>query len=207
MKNTIFSFILTAFISLFASVGRAQFDPKSEALIRELQKGGHTLLIRHANAPGTFDPPGFDLNNCASQRNLSDEGREQAKALGTSLRQFGIPIGDVRHSQWCRCRDTAKLAFPQSKVSDFDALNSPTAGDENLRKANINRARKAISQHAKTQPVNQVFVTHMFNIRDITDESVAEGEIIDVKADGAGLKVVGRLLPSRPAQPAQPLAR
>ena len=82
-----------------------------EALWNDLRKGGYVLLIRHADAPGTFDPPGFQLGVCSTQRNLSEEGRAQSRRLGELIRSKNVPIAQVFSSEWCRCIDTATLAF------------------------------------------------------------------------------------------------
>ena len=79
-------------------------------LLDQLREGGFVLLLRHAQTvPGTGDPPGFTLDDCATQRNLSDEGREQARRIGARLRKERVPVGRVLTSAWCRCRETARL--------------------------------------------------------------------------------------------------
>jgi hypothetical protein len=73
-------------------------------------RGGHVALVRHAGTVGGFgDPPGFKLEDCATQRNLTDKGRAQARALGARFRAEGVAVGKVLSSQWCRCRETAAL--------------------------------------------------------------------------------------------------
>jgi phosphohistidine phosphatase SixA len=158
-----------------------------------LRKGGHVLLIRHTQAPGTFDPPGFVLSDCSTQRNLSEQGRAQAKRLGELIRSMRVPVGQVLSSPWCRCMDTASLAFGASHVQTHAALGSPAQLSPEQRKANADTMRNEI-QKASTKPtVNRVFVTHMFNIQDITGENVAEGEILVVRDGPSGLNVVGRI--------------
>jgi broad specificity phosphatase PhoE len=90
-----------------------------ELLVQRLLAGGEVLLIRHAAAPGTGDPAGFRLGDCATQRNLSDTGREQARAIGDWLRDRGIERARVYSSQWCRCLETAELdGFRQNALGD-----------------------------------------------------------------------------------------
>jgi len=87
--------------------------------------GGVALLLRHAATdPGLGDPPGYRLDDCSTQRNLSADGRVQAARLGQALRERGVRVDSVLSSRWCRCLDTARLAFPQQAVTPFDALNS-----------------------------------------------------------------------------------
>ena len=83
---------------------------RADAVLDALRRGGLVMLMRHARTvPGTGDPPESRLNNCATQRNLGEEGRAQARAIGARLRAERIPIGAVRSSAWCRCRETAEL--------------------------------------------------------------------------------------------------
>lgn len=157
-----------------------------------LRKGGHVLLIRHAaTEPGLGDPKGYQLGDCATQRNLSEGGREQARQLGARLKAEHVPIGKVYTSPWCRCRDTATLAFGQAE--DWEALSS--FFDVPEREAEFTeRVKRRISAFATRKPQgNIVMVTHNVNIAGLTTLSVGTGEIVAVRPDGCcGLKVVGR---------------
>src|SRR5688572_28986342 len=83
-----------------------------DALWALLKKGGQVVLIRHAvTTPGVGDPPGFTIQDCKTQRNLTAAGRKEAERLGAAFRQRAIPVGRVLSSPWCRCLETAKLAF------------------------------------------------------------------------------------------------
>src|SRR6266478_9237629 len=76
-----------------------------------LAKGGHVALIRHGNAPPGYggDPPGFKLDDCATQRNLDERGRDQARAVGEAFRHRGVRVDKILSSPWCRCLETARL--------------------------------------------------------------------------------------------------
>ena len=83
-----------------------------EALWALLRGGGQVVMVRHAvTDPGVGDPPGFRLDDCSTQRNLSESGRREATRLGEALRSHKVPVGELRTSPWCRCRETARLAF------------------------------------------------------------------------------------------------
>src|SRR5512137_714544 len=112
-----------AWIALAANLHAAELPGD---LLAALRQGGHALLIRHAQTePGVGDPPGLRLDDCRTQRNLSTAGREQARAIGEALRARGIPVAEVRSSQWCRCLDTARLAFAgHAPVRAWPALDS-----------------------------------------------------------------------------------
>ncbi len=88
-----------------------------------LRGTGKVVLMRHAIAPGTGDPNEFRLDDCSTQRNLSAEGREQARQAGEQFRKRKIPIKQVLSSQWCRCLETAKL-LNLGEVKPEPALNS-----------------------------------------------------------------------------------
>ncbi len=182
-----------------AHLVRAQATPSlsDQELWNDLRKGGYVLLIRHADAPGTFDPPGFQLGVCSTQRNLSEEGRAQSKRLGELIKAKNIPIGQVFSSEWCRCIDTAALAFGADKVQTWSAISSPRGGDEKQRLANLAAVRQRIRSAPRVATGsangNMVFVTHMFNIQDITGNGVAQGEIVVVKLGDTSMRVVGRI--------------
>ncbi len=181
------------------TVSPVSTDSTDQAAWDTLRSGGHVMLIRHTRAPGTFDPPSFTLGDCSTQRNLSEEGRAQALRLGELVRAMGVAVDQVQSSQWCRCVDTAKLAFGTNLVKTYAPLNSPTQLTAAQRQANTQTLRKdiqAFSAKKSKAPANRVFVTHMFNIQDITGESVMEGEILVVKGDASGVRMVGRIAPA-----------
>jgi len=101
----------------------------AERLWAQLHDGGQVILMRHAaTTPGTGDPPGFKLGDCSTQRNLSDAGRAQAKAVGDEVRRREVPVGRVLSSQYCRALDTARLAF--GKAEEEPALNLAFADED-----------------------------------------------------------------------------
>src|SRR3954468_15023369 len=90
----------------------------------EAAKPGAVVLFRHATAPGVGDPAGFKLDDCATQRNLGEQGRAEAKRLGALFRDKKIQVGAVLTSQWCRTRETARLAFGEQLPRDEPLFNS-----------------------------------------------------------------------------------
>ena len=93
-----------------------------QSVIKELKKGGKIVFIRHSLAPGNGDPDNIDLKKCDTQRNLNEEGIEQAKKIGKLFRENNIQVDQVLSSEWCRCKDTAKFAFQEFQT--FKGLNS-----------------------------------------------------------------------------------
>jgi broad specificity phosphatase PhoE len=183
--------LLGVAVSLFlgAAAGSALAD---EALWQKLQEGRYTILIRHTLAPGVGDPANFRIDDCSTQRNLSDEGRAQAKRIGDEFKSRQVPVGEVRSSQWCRCLETARLAF--GRADPWPALNSNY--HPGTQAENAGRNREVIGEITASSPRggNRVLVSHNFNIRDLTGVSTASGEMVVVEAEGATLRVVGTLL-------------
>jgi phosphohistidine phosphatase SixA len=175
-----------------STLAQTALAANEQALWRELRNGGYVLLIRHADAPGTFDPPGFKLGVCSTQRNLSEEGRTQSRRLGELIRAQNVAIAQVFSSEWCRCIDTATLAFGADKVQTWPAISSPRGGDEKQKLANLAAVRRRISR--ASLKTNMVLVTHMFNIQDITGLGAAQGEIVVLRAQDEHLLVVGRIV-------------
>ena len=163
-------------------------------LWEELRRGRTVLLIRHASTePGLGDPPGMRIGDCPTQRNLSARGREEAQRLGERLRREKVPIARVFTSPWCRCRDTAILAF--GRAEDWEPLSS--FFDFPDREAQFTESvKKRIAGYAARGPVgNVVMVTHNVNIAALTKLSVATGEIVVVRPDGCcALRTLGRIL-------------
>lgn len=165
--------------------------PEAEALAR-LKRGGVVLAMRHALAPGTFDPPGFKLGDCSSQRNLSEQGRAQARALGERLRGAGLKPDRVRSSPWCRCMDTAELAFGRAEA--WPALGSPRAGSEETNAQSLAELRQALGAAVRQGAGFEVWVTHMFVLSDLLGVNTASGEGLVLGLDAAGApRVLARL--------------
>ena len=164
-----------------------------EDLWKALAAGGHVVLLRHAaTEPGTGDPPGFRLEDCATQRNLSDEGRAQARRLGEAFRARGVPVARVVSSRWCRCLETARLAFGRVDATHEALANLHGRGE------NRERQLRAFRQLLQQAPAggNLVLVTHGSTTVALTGEYPAMGEAIVFFSAGDGrLRVAGRLQP------------
>jgi broad specificity phosphatase PhoE len=142
------------------------------------QPAATVLLLRHAQTePGIGDPPGFVPGQCNTQRNLSDPGREQARKLGAALRARGLTPQRVRSSRWCRCLDTARLAF--DSVEPWPALDS-FFGDRGRVDAQTAELRRALA----ALPAGRVeaWVTHQVNISALTGGGAAMGEVLLLRA-------------------------
>ena len=155
-----------------------------------LARGG-IVLFRHAIAPGGGDPQGMQLGDCATQRNLDDRGRAQARSIGEAFRTRGIAVALVLTSEWCRSRDTAELAFP-GKVADEPAFNSFFA-DRSKGPAQTSEARAVLSDWRG--PGALVVVTHQVNITALTGVFPSSGEGIVIRLEDGEVNVIGRISP------------
>ena len=172
------AFVLSA--AALAACPSARGDP---AAWERLRKGGLLLLMRHAETtPGLGDPQGYKLDDCATQRNLSQAGREHARRIGERFRAERVPIARVYTSPWCRCRETATLAF--GRAEDWQPLSS--FFDFPHQEAEYSeRVRKRIGQYGRKSPGgNVVMVTHNVNIAALSKHSVAQAEMVIMRPDG-----------------------
>ena len=139
--------------------------------------GADVIFLRHALAPGTGDPEGFRLEDCATQRNLSEEGRAQARAIGEDLRDSGLRIAGVRTSQWCRARDTAVL-LDLGAVAQEPGLNS-FFGNPDARQPTLDRLTATLATLPEGAEAGlTVMVTHQVVISAVTGQSVASGAAV-----------------------------
>lgn len=150
---------------------------------------GAVLLMRHATAPGTGDPADMRLGDCSTQRNLSDAGRDEARAIGARLRDAGLAFGQILASEWCRTTETATL-MGLGPVTPFPPANSFFSNRENA-----DRQTAEVLAHLAGMPPDQrvLIVTHQVNITALTGIVPRSGEIVVARRSASGLKVLGRL--------------
>ena len=151
--------------------------PAASALQAQSAPDVAALILRHAQTvAGVGDPPSFRLDQCSTQRNLSDEGRDQSKRIGQWFTAHQLVIGSVQSSAWCRCKDTATLSFGHFDL--LPALNS-TFDSRNIQAAQTGVLMERLtSLHAGQIEVR---VTHKVNIASMTGEPPAIGEAFVVK--------------------------
>ena len=169
------------------ALSRAQPDLPALApasVVDVLRAGGVAVLLRHAaTTPGVGDPPDFRLGDCATQRNLSDEGRAQARRIGAWFARHRLAPAAVRSSAWCRCIDTARLAFgrdePWPVLDSF--FGSADAGATRLRMQSIDAALRALPAGRF-----EVWVTHQVNATEAGSVFLGMGEGLLLRAGGDG---------------------
>jgi len=170
--------------------GRPALAQETGSLWAALRDGSAFALMRHARAPGTGDPPEFDLNDCATQRNLSEDGRRQAAAIGEAFRAHGIARARVFSSAWCRCRDTA-LLLNLGPVETLPALNSFFAARER-EDTQTDAVKTWIAAASNDLPL--ILVTHQVNITALTGVYPGSGEVVVARLGPEGdITVLGTL--------------
>ena len=167
----ILKIILFSFIFLTCSV-KADLN---QNLIKTLDQGGKLIFIRHAYAPGNGDPNNFNLNDCSTQRNLSEDGKKQAQRIGEFFNKNKIEIDKVLSSEWCRCKETAKIAFKNYSTNSF--LNSFYSSKFSKNK---DKQVKAFNNYIKNleSKKNLILVTHYVFISEILNYGPSSGEIV-----------------------------
>jgi broad specificity phosphatase PhoE len=185
-----FTFLLFILLLAFTQQALAADNSADEAVWSTLRSGQHVVLIRHAiTEPGIGDPPGFVHGKCSTQRNLSAQGRLDAKRIGEAFRSRNIPISDVLSSRWCRCLDTANLAF--GKATPSPMLDSMFNDREKPADEKVREVFAAVNRRPSSG--NLVLITHNQNIQALTGVSPASGEMVVVTPENGKFRVIGRL--------------
>ena len=167
----IFNYFVLIFISIISSV---KADLKQN-IIFELKEGGKLIFIRHAYAPGGGDPKNFNINDCSTQRNLNNEGRVQSKKIGDFFKKNKIFIEKVYSSEWCRCKETASIAFNDFETKSF--LNSFFSSQFAKNKdPQMKKLKMFINNWNENK--NLVFVTHYVVISESLNYAPSSGEIV-----------------------------
>ena len=153
-----------------------------------LEQPGAMAIMRHALAPGTGDPSEFRLGDCATQRNLDERGREQARRIGEAFRARGIAFEQVLSSQWCRTRETADL-LDLGPVSDAPSLNS-FFQDFATREQQTRETRALIG----SAEGRLMLVTHQVNISALTGRGTRSGEVLVIRETDGDIEILGSIL-------------
>ena len=187
------SCLALAFLVLATLVGAGPTRAAADEALWELMRGvGQVVFMRHAvTTPGVGDPAGFRLDDCATQRNLTDAGRDDARRVGAAFRTRGIPVGRVLSSPWCLCLETAQLAFGRSET--WTPLSN--LFDNRAREAEQMRELREIAGR-RPSGGNVVLITHGSVVQPLTGIQPAPAELVVLTPDGSGrFRVTGRLTP------------
>ncbi len=177
-------------IAIFIAVGSSPASAGTQNVLSALSTPGHFAIMRHALAPGYSDPENFRIDDCATQRNLSDAGRRQSQRTGEMFRTAGIARAKVYSSRWCRCLETARL-LGFGEVTPLDSLNS-FFEERQKGPAQIARLRADIAEMDLSEPV--ILVTHQVVVSGLAGRSTSSGEIVVMRRTQAGsLEFVGTI--------------
>ena len=178
-------------VALLAALVPASAPADADMRFARLSESGVVAIMRHALAPGSGDSVSFALDDCATQRNLNARGRAQSQEIGAAIRAAGVTVDRVLTSQWCRCRDTARL-LGLGPVEELPALNS-FFRDRSRAGGQTAELRRFLLGLSRGETV--VLVTHYVNIQALTGRGVASGEVLllEIGHDGA-LSVVDGIL-------------
>lgn len=157
-----------------------------------LRNGGQVVFLVHANAPGAGDPANFDIENCRTQRNLSDRGRQQARRIGALFAARAEPVGQVYSSRYCRALETANLAFGDRLVEEMEALDALREEDAGEADATREEVLALIRNYSGSG--NLVLVTHPENVSAWTGVNPREGEAVIVAPTEDGVQAIGRIV-------------
>ncbi len=182
----IFTILFCIAIIAYSHIGYSDED-----VWAKLKRGGHVVLMRHATTGGG-DGIAFEVNDCSVQRNLSPFGREEAEIIGQVFRARSIPIAKVISSRYCRCEETAELAF--GRVTTWQPLDTLSAVPGKDRRARTEVVAKRIGAYAGSG--NLIMVTHRRNILWLTHENIEPGGFLVLKPDRkGGFDIVEYLIP------------
>ena len=168
-------------------------DETEKSLLAKLAQGDHVAMMRHALAPGTGDPNHFEVNECNTQRNLDESGRQQARDTGDFLRMNALGSMQIYSSQWCRCLETAEL-LDVGDVQELTALNSFYA-TMHKREDSTRQLAEWLTSQPLDRPV--LLVTHQVNITALTGVFPASGEIVILHRNAEGELVVAGTIDPR----------
>lgn len=187
---------LLAFICIWSLAGCGDAGAQDRQMADEvsalalLGEPGHHAIMRHAIAPGSGDPQTVVIGDCTTQRNLSGDGREQARRLGAQLKAAGVQPTQILSSQWCRCMQTGEL-LGLGPVTGFEPINSVwTQSDELLQR----RTRDTLSMLETLKAEDKlILVTHSVNITALTGLGTASGAGWIFKVEDGRVNVVGAI--------------
>jgi phosphohistidine phosphatase SixA len=165
-------------------------------LIERMREGGLVIYWRHALTDHSRrDRDLSDMDRCETQRNLNDQGRRQARAVGEAFERHGIPVGTVLSSAFCRNRDTAELAFGRYESVD-DLFNLPAVRDPARQEWLVTSLRERLATPPEDASLNTVIVGHNLNLRAAANVFIDEGGIaLFEPLGGRGFRHLGSLRP------------
>lgn len=198
----IIKWLFLTLLALTASFAYGDELPQTpDSLVNALKQGGFVIFVRHAKTEWSQkDANPVNYADCKTQRNLSNEGREQLKVVDEAMRKLAIPIGEVLSSQYCRCVETAKGAFGEAKTSvDLTSIVGVSDAERHRRA----EAMRALARKGPTPGTNLVLVSHDVMINEAINVRLEEGEAALFKSEAGDAHYVANVKPEEWKQMAQ----
>lgn len=193
MFKPMITFIIALSIMPLYVTGCAPQVPHSQTLGDQLRHGGYVIFFRHGATDKMDEPDTVSLQDCAQQRNLNPMGRAQAQRIGAAFSAAQVPVGEVRASEYCRCLDTATLAF--KRVTKDEVLTSYLRRPEAERPQRIVELKKLLAQ-TPASGTNVVLVGHHIMFRDAAAIVLEEGDAAVIEPHGAGqFRIIAQVKP------------
>jgi len=199
MKYFIHIFIITVYsLSFQICATEIITDIKpAHTLIEDIKSGGHIIYMRHGitkRKDNNRNKVLIDLSKCETQRNLTDEGRQQVKGIGKVIKSLAIPIGKVKSSPYCRTKDTAQATFGQYDIDEKLAFSISKAHEES-QKLGLYLKNEMLKSYDATN--NTVFVGHTANLKDgLGVWPKPEGVVVIFKKQQNNIVYKGMIKPS-----------
>lgn len=194
LRQTLIPGICLLFFSQWLQAAEAH---TTADLVKAIQSGGHILYLRHAQTDTSQkDSNTENLENCQTQRNLSDQGRAQAKKIGDFFQKLSIPVGKVESSPYCRTKETAKLIFDRYQLNT-DLIFSITKNSKEA-EALGQKLFQMMLRTGEGLPNNHVFVGHSSNLKDgLGVWPKPEGVMVVFKKQQNSIEYLGMIKPSQ----------
>ena len=191
LSRTLVAAVVAALALTLIAGGSAAADPGARP---QPARRRARLVFRHAATD--FSKPDQDpvvVSRCATQRNLSAQGRADARAIGRGVRRLGLRVGKVFSSAYCRTLETARLAFGRATVHRA-LLNTITAEHDDVWRTQIRDARRLFGTKPAAGKLTAL-VTHGVVVQETTGQTLEEGEAIVFRPLGnSRYRIVGRVL-------------
>ena len=176
IKKSIFILMFFSLFQMIVPTQASTVEPLQEAIAKI---AANVVFMRHALAPGFGDPATFQIDECSTQRNLDEAGRQQARVIGQYLREYKIEFDAILSSQWCRCKHTAAL-LDLGSWKEFEGLNSFFQGHVD-RSATLNMLQQKLDSLPTDALV--LMVTHQVVISAVTNISPSSGGFVVFNTD------------------------
>jgi phosphohistidine phosphatase SixA len=193
--------LLAAAVAIAAPIARPSAQDLTQTAFDDLKHGGFVVMLRHgktnAGSAAPEDKSPLDLANCADQAMLSQEGQEQARAIGKAFGSAGIPVGKVLASGYCRAIEMARLAFGHVETSDALLLPSfvPVAGAPAPLpwRQRVETMKKMVAT-VPEPPTNTILITHFPNVKAALGVEIDFGDAVIVRPEPqGGARLVARI--------------